>query len=313
MSEICKCGGAAGNLGQPNCVPIAKRDAKLILVSYYDNNGEINAIKQTDTVDDTYVTNRINAGNIGSSLDVSKRWYFTDQINSVGGGRAENVTQDIDGIPYPVIQGVRDYKGKFYGSTATPKLVGALNSRSCNDDGYFIIDVEGNIVGIEGVDNTGAKILKPIKIQKLTLIAIYNKPTASEIANVELSFLVDQNEKDSDLGVIYSSDLTVDLLSYKSLIDVTSKVNGTPTTTGFVIDVSLPYAGVFTNLPMKGLVLADFVVFNQTQSTAITPTSVTESSDGVYTFVMPAQTASDVISVNLQKTGFEMAELTLTV
>ena len=313
MAEICKCGTAPGNLGQPSCVPSAKRDSRLVFVNYYDNNGVINSISSTDVLDDTFFNDRINAGNVGSSLDITKRWYFTDTINSVEGVREATVTQDVDGIPYPVKQGVRNYKGKFYGGTASPKLVGALNSRSCNQDGYFIVDVEGNITGINGVDSLGNKILKPIKIQKSTLTAIYNKPTASEIANVELSFMVDQNEKDSDLATIFSSSMSADLLSYRSLIDVNGSVVGTPTPTGFVLDLTMPYGDVFSQLKFKGAVVADFVVYNNTTSTAITLTSTAENPDGIYTFVMPAQTAGDEVKVDLSKAGFEMTSVTFNV
>jgi hypothetical protein len=42
-------------------------------------------------------------------------------------------------------------------------------------------------------------------------------------------------------------------------------------------------------------------------------TSVTESPDGTYTFVIPAQTSADVLTLNLQKDGFDMTALTVVI
>ena len=54
----------------------------------------------------------------------------------------------------------------------------------------------------------------------------------------------------------------------------------------------------------KGAVLADFDLYNDTATASVVITSVTESPDGTYTFVIPAQTSADSMTLNLQKDGF---------
>ncbi len=104
MAEICSCTSGIVNFGQPNCIPSFGRDSRLIFVNFSDDSGAVNSIKSTDTIDSTYINDRLNAGATGSSLSLSQRWYVTPTINNVVGERAENVVQEIDGIAFNVRQ-----------------------------------------------------------------------------------------------------------------------------------------------------------------------------------------------------------------
>jgi hypothetical protein len=61
------------------------------------------------------------------------------------------------------------------------------------------------------------------------------------------------------------------------------------------------------------LLLADFTVYNETTTSAVTITSATELPDGTYTFVFAAQTSADVLTLALVKDSLEMTDLTVTV
>ena len=62
-----------------------------------------------------------------------------------------------------------------------------------------------------------------------------------------------------------------------------------------------------------GLELADFSLAETSPSPgAIVITSVTESSDGVYDFVIPTATSADVLALTPSKTGFDFAAVTAT-
>jgi len=296
------CGNGALNTGQPSCVPKKSVDAGIIFVNYLNDAGTVNFIPSGTTVDSTFVSGLIN------NADKSVRWYPAMNIKSVVGERADNVTQDIDGIAYNVKRGVRAYDGSFYGNFANPKFVKALESRASIQDAYFKVDINGNLTGIE--DESGN--VAPIKIQSSTLQVKYKEPTVTELQMVNLKFSVDESQNDSDLVTLDSQTVTTDLLSIAGLIDVTG-VSTSPATTGFVLTTKLIYGNPFALPAFSGAVLADFVLYNTTTSSSITATSVTEGADGVYTFVMPAQTSADEVTVDLSKDGFEMSTVTVTI
>ena len=302
MAEICSCGDGVTPFGQPSCVPSFGRDSRIIFVQYLDNLGAVNSIKSTDTLDSTFFEGKINAGAGASVVDSSLRWNITETINNVIGERGENVTQDIDGIPLNVKQGVRNYDGTFYGAIANPTYVGALESMACSQMGYFIIDVNGNIIGMKN-DSTGD--LDPIKVQRNTLQVMYKFPTATEVQNINIKFAVEENERDADLNYIPVS--TVDVLGLRSLINING-VTSAPALTSTTLTMSLDYGTAFNGIAYEGAVIGDFTVYNETQSSAIVPSSVVESPAGVYLISYTAVTSADVVTVDYAKVGFVMAQ-----
>ena len=306
MAEICNCGDGVTVFGQPSCVPSFGRDSRIIFVQYLDNLGAVNSIKSTDVLDATFFEGKINAGVSPSVLDQSLRWNITETINNVIGERGENVTQDIDGIPLNVKQGVRNYDGTFYGAIANPTYVGALESMACSQMGYFIIDVNGNIIGMKN-DTTGD--LDPIKVQRNTLQVMYKFPTSTEVQNINIKFSVEENERDADLN--YTPVTAVDTLALRSLIAVNGVTSNTALT-GADLTMSLDYGTVFNGIAYEGAVIGDFTAYNVTQSSSIVITSVTETSAGVYAILIPAVLTTEVVKVDYAKVGFVMESVTFT-
>jgi len=306
MAEICSCGDGVTPFGQPSCVPSFGRDSRIIFVQYLDNLGAVNSIKSTDVLDASFFEGKINAGAGASLVDSSLRWNITETINNVVGERSENVTQDIDGIPLNVKQGVRNYDGTFYGAIANPTYVGALESMACSQMGYFIIDVNGNIIGMKN-DTTGD--LDPIKVQRNTLQVMYKFPTSTEVQNINIKFAVEENERDAELN--YTPVTAVDTLALRSLLSIEG-VTSNPALTGADLTMSLAYGTAFNGIAYEGALLADFTVFNVTQSSAVVITSVTETSAGVYAVLIPAVTSADVVRIDYAKVGFVMESVTFT-
>lgn len=299
------------NTGQPNCVPIQKVDAGIILVNYLADDGTVNSIKKADTFDTAYVTALVNAGNVGSALSRSERWFPLMGLKTVVGERADNITEDIDGVSTNVKDGVRNYDAMIVGKAGNPQLLKALNSRASLRDAYFKVSLDGNLTGI--LDSVTGNI-NPIKIESSTLQNKLIDPTASTIQKVSIKFTVDVNEKDEDLRTLNSATISADLLDIMGLIDVVGAATS-PTTTTVTLTTTFIYGDQFVLNPFKGAVLADFPVFNVTTSLAVVPASVIETpaDSGIYLFTYAAQTGSDVMTINLQKSGFEMDEVTFTV
>ena len=98
----------------------------------------------------------------------------------------------------------------------------------------------------------------------------------------------------------------------RGILDVNA-VYSSISTTGFVMATTSDYGDVKTPLVVKGLLLADFSLYNNTAAASVVITSVTESPDGTYTFVIPAQTSADVMTLTISADGFELQDTTITI
>jgi hypothetical protein len=308
---FCSCTDGIINFGQPVCIDSFDRVARIVFVNYQDNAGAVNSIKTSD-----FTSGVLNAAYFAGKLndtDKSQRWYLTETINMVEPVREDNVTQEIDGIMYNVAQGVKTFSGQFNGGVASPKYSGVLKSLGCQQMGYFYFDVQGNIVGSWN-DVTGE--LDPIKIQRNTFQVKYIEPTKTTVQGIQLKFMIGELENDADLNYIPASDITADLEALRSMIDAEFTAATSITTTGFVVTLGYVYGTAFTNQPYVGGITANFTLTEVTPTPgAITITSVTESSTipGKYTFVIPAQTSGDALSLDFTKTGFEADAITITI
>lgn len=299
MAEICSCTSGIINFGQPGCIPSFGRDSRLIFVNYSDDSGAVNSIKSTDALDQTFFDGKFNA------TDKSQAWYYTDTINQVQGAREDNITQDIDSITFNVRQGNRMYDGTFYGSIANPLFEKSLKSTSCRSMGYFIVSVAGEIIGMKN-DVTGD--LDPIKVQRNTLQTKYTFPSATEVQSLNLKFMIEENEQDSDLSFIGSNNILVDMLTQKAMTTVVLGTAVSITATTFATPVTYTYGQAFVNEPYEGGVFGDFTLFNTTTVLPVVVSAAPESPAGTYTITYAAQTAADVLTLSYSKTtgaGFE--------
>ena len=294
MAEICSCDSGIKNHGQPSCIPSFGRDSRLIFVPQRDNDGNLNRILSSDTLTSSDIEGKL------YNTDTSKRWQMTPTINQVQGERAESVKQDIDGIQFNVRQGQRSYDGTFYGNIANPVYQDAFDSMKCKDMAYYIVDVNGNLIGMY---NSTDDALEPIKIQRNTLDAIYSHPSASEVQSLQIMFMVEENERDANLRMISSADFGPSLLNAKSMVTVEFGTATSISTTGFTIPMTYVYGEAFDHIDYEGAVIGDFTLLDNASS-AITITSVTESSSipGTYVFVIPTQSAGITMTMSYQKT-----------
>lgn len=300
MAEICSCKTGIINFGQPNCIDSFVRDARLIFVNYLDDTGAVNSIKSTDTLDSTFFDDKFN------NADLDKRWYITPTINNVVGVREENVTEDVDNINFSVKQGNRMYDGTFYGNVAAPPFIEALQSTACQQMGFFIVDVAGNIIGM---NNDLSTDLDPIRIQRNTTQVLYLFSSATTVQNINLKFMYEENERDADLSFIGSGNIEVDLLTQVAMTTIVLGEATNITTSGFTSEIDFIYGEQFDKLPYEGAVVDDFVLTEISPSPGpIVLTSVTETSPGVYDFVTPMATSADTFELSYSKTtgaGFE--------
>jgi len=292
----CNCGTGFGNTGTPNCEVPLKEVTGLYFVQTYNSLGVKNKIAITEVIDDAYVTDKINES------DISLRWYPLNALENIGGERAESTFKTSNGGTKKFIkEGVRSFTAEIW-SGGIP-LLKALKAGRCVDIAVFQIDADGKFIGMNGGDG----FLYPINIQKSTFDIKPMFNNGAETDFLAMSFDWDSRENDQDLDYMFS-DAGVDLTSYNGLIDIYSEYTNI-TLTGFKAKLTTGFGAINDREVLEGLLIGDFSLYNVSDSLAVTITSVTESPEGVYTFVIPAQGTLEQLRLTPSKNGFDFTKV----
>lgn len=305
----CRCDAGLGNTGTPNCSPLFSVMKKLILVPTYDSTGARNYIDTTVTLNEAYVTALINQS------DSSKRWFPLPYIENVVSERAESSFEEAgSGRKSFIKQGTRTINGEIWGKEAQPVLAGKIKNSRCVDVSAFVIDLDGNIIGIGDITDTSK--LYPIQLDAQSIDAVLDFATDSTTQKIKMTLAWDDSEKDEELYMLEDTvDFTFDALNVDGLLDIYVTYSG-ESTTGFVADLYSAYGSIKNPIVDSGLVIGDFSLYNNTSAASVTITSVTETPDGTYTFVIPVQTSADVLVLTPSKDGRDytkVIETTITI
>jgi hypothetical protein len=306
---ICRCDGLPYNTGLPNTRQKSIDQAVLlVLVNRKTNAGAYNSIPADTLITQAFLDAKT------QNADESQRWYPLgfSSIQNVVTERAESATVSYDtGNSAKTTQGVRTFSGMFVkAGTDVQKII---DSFKCQYIGYYAIDKCGVIIGTVATDGS----LRPTPIFTGSLDTINEFGGSSDRAGgVMISFEHDQLVKDSDLGYVAESAITGDVLNLEGLIEAVSTVSA-EATTGFVVALKSLSGAFDSKVAIEGLVLADFALYNETSASTVTVTSVTEAPAGTYTFVTPAQTSADVLTLTGTATAlgknFFVEETTVTI
>lgn len=293
--EFCACQGTLSNTGTPEKQRIAASGVKFIAVRMKADDGSFNQILASDTIDEAYLQARIN------DEDESRRWYPIGEFRNQEDVRADAVTETLtSGENILTQQGLRTYTGWLI--NYAPLYIKALKSFKCFNFGVFIINDCG---GLEGSITKDGTALRPVRVNNNNWNPTYVKQTPTVSAKVQLAFEFSQLEVDEDLRVISEDEITADLLEAEGLLPLAAAISN-EALTGFDAALTVDY-DIFVNSSKEvvpGWVITDFALLNKTNNTSIAITSVTESPEGTYTFVIPAQTSQDVLELtNVKTTG----------
>lgn len=309
MALTCKCGTGLGNTGYPTCINLLAVAHGIIMVNYFDEDGNVNSIDLTDTLNAAYVTAKIN------EVDTDKRWFPLMGIKNVENLRGDPEFETFnDNSKMRVQNGVRTFKG--FAPGVSNKLIGALDGASCEQIGVFIVGINGELQGNDSVPG----FLYPIMVSKNSFIATLMLAQDKLVQKGNIEFQIDQSERDQDLAMITREEFgDYDLTKIKGLRDATIVVvaNST-TTTGCVVKVYDTNNGTaITKDPIPGLVTADFVstvggatsrVYNVDDALNVTITA-TETVDGTYALAWAAQGTTEEIEILIKKNGFEFTKV----
>jgi len=282
----------------------------MFISSTFDSNGDKNFIDTTATLDATFFDDMLNAGRSGATnTDDKQRIYPIGAFKNVEDVRGDDITESFNDASTAFIQeGTRTFNGIIV-DRPSPTLLGKMKSWRCSQISAYIIDIDGNIYG----NGAESGKLFPFRLNSESWSPKFMKTADTTVAKLQLDFSYSKDEADEDIKMILAEETTPDVRDLEGLIDVNAAAATSISTTGFVTELSFDYGSAVTAQTFKGAVLADFDLYNETSTSAVVITSVTESPDGTYTFVIPAQTSADVLTLNLQKDGFDMEALSITI
>ena len=305
MPAFCSCSAYGANTGGPESQNIIDTGVKLVFVRLVADDGTVNSILSTDTLDSTFLNAKLN------HVDKSKRWYPIGAFADTEDNREDPTYQEFsDGSRDITNLGRRTWTGFL--RNVSSRYLAKMESWFCQRFGLYEIDNCGNLVGSISADGTE---LFPSSVNNKSFASILQKGTFTVAGGVRASIDFSTTMKDKDLRMIKASDISVDLLgpSFEGLRDVTSVISSI-TTTGLTATLTLPFDGFgITDPAATGWVLADFDLYNVTDSASIAITSVTEGADGVYAFVIPTQDSADVLRLRSSKNGFDMGDVSITI
>lgn len=292
----CACDVGLGNTGLPGCIPISSVTKRLIMVNYYDNDGNINAVDCNDTLDEAYFTAKVN------EADTSKRWYPLPELKNVEDLKADSIFESFnDGSNLFIQEGTRTFNGVM--PKQSPAFLGQLKTARCVKLGVYAIDKDGNLIGNGKSDG----FLYPILVDNNTWNPVLMKATDTTIQKVMLSFEFSRLERDEDIRMITSDEFVdYDVLDLQGLKDV--DFIGISADTGadsVSFTAQTIYGSQCSKVKVQGLDLADFsATLNGSPETL---TSVTEATPGVYTLGLTTDiVGGEVIVIDIVKDGFEV-------
>lgn len=291
MSLGCKCESGLSNTGRPGCVTLQSVTSRVVMLPLKDSTGAKNYLDLTATFNEAYFVALVN------EADSSKRWFPLPQFENVELAKADSTFEEApSGKKVFIKQGKRSFAGELW--SETPQFLSKIQNNRCVDFGVFIIDVNGNLVGSKVGDK-----LYPIPVDNESFEAKLMFATDSAIQKIMIGFDFYRLFDEGTLWLVTTEEAGLDFNNLEGLLDVNISF-GTPTSTGVVATLTLDYGTAVNPLKVKGLVATDFLLYNVTQSSAVTKT-VTETADGVYAFAYTAITGStDVLKLSLVKEGY---------
>lgn len=308
----CTCAVGGGNTGQDNCFSIFDVTKKVVLLEYLKQDGTVNGIQLSaltnGTIDQTFLDSKFRAN---SSRD---RWYPTPELKNIVDERADDIVEEFEDTSSVFIQeGARNFAGTII--KGDPILLGNLQKWRCLTIGVYFIDKSNNLIG--KMDRPD--YLDPIRLQNESFSPALIKGTDTTKQKNMIKFIVNQLERDANLRMIESSKITGDLLGAGGLVDVFAGTVSNTTTTSFDVVLTTGFGGVTSLNPAEGLVGTDFSIFNETTQLPVVVTTATESltTPGLYAFVIPTQSLTDVLTVSNTATDplpkrYDVVDFTVT-
>jgi len=211
-----------------------------------------------------------------NDTDPSQRWYPLPAFENVELPKADTVFEEANsGRMAYLRQGKRSFTGELWAYDSTPQFLGKLSSGRCVEFGVYVVDINGSLIGSK-VGN----FLYPI-------------PVDNQSWDPKLMFATDSTVQKIMLGFDW----------LKGLLDVNLINPVQVANTSIQVDATFDYGTAINPLKFKGAILADFSLYDNTNSTVFTITAVSEPNDGEY-IILASFVTGDSYTLSVTKAGF---------
>lgn len=292
--EACSCDYTLGNLGVPGCKSIFQVPKKFVFTSYYKTDGTVNELDLSGDLDSVQFNALVN------QTDAKLKWFPTPDVEINSMTRGENVYETLpSGKKIYIKEGELDVS--FAMVNLDSVFLGKLKSMGCAQIGFYEISLNKDLIGMVGSTSTK---LAPIKLDSETFSAMLERMTYEASQKIQVKMQYDSSMRDEDLRIVKYSEMSYDLHNLSGLIDIIGATATNISATSFKMNMNTYYGTPLNPYKIKGLVAADFALYNVTDSASVTISSCTES-DGQYTFTYTSQTSADVLRLSCTKDGFD--------
>lgn len=293
MSNPCSCDAGKSNTQKSNCKNLEQILRRFIIVPEYKNDGTKFEWATTSLITKTNMLAAINAA------DIDDRIFPIAAMEQVEEIRSESITQEFNsGNIAKLDDGRREFTGFIpYGD---PILYKKLKTWGCQKFGILEVDKNGNLS--YNTDKTTELKVQPFLIDENSWDVIYVKAKDKEVPGIMIKFKYRVSVDDSYRRILEASDLDFDALEdLYSLFDVSATYTSI-TATGFTVTLKNEYG-----LPVQGLALADFALFNITDNASVSISAAPETSAGAYAITFASLTSSDVLRLTPTENGYDFS------
>lgn len=244
----CKCGLGLSNTGLPNCVTLQSVTTRLILVPIKNSSNLYNRVS---------LLSLPNFNNLFNAVNYKDRWYPLETFDNVEIPIADSTFEETaSGRKFFVKSGKRSFSGDMY--LQSPEIMNIINSFACTQVGVFMVDANGNLIGIKDGD-----YLYPIPINSKSLDPKLSFAGDSNVQKLTLSFDFLTSTDETKLWLLPYSETSFDFNLVSGIKDIVIS-NTDAVFDGFLIDyllIDVVYKNAENDILISGLNPSLFKLF----------------------------------------------------
>lgn len=307
MTGNCICGGSAFAVtGKAPCVKNMAAIAGFVVFPRFNDSGVRNSFDLTSA---TLGQDLLNMIQVVSSPVSDFRIYPLPAVENVQPSRTDTVydtAPSTQKYKVPGVGNVYTFAAEIWDQGAVNAILREMEEMGCSDTDFITVDVTG-LVWLRK-DTPNATIGYGWKMNTNTWDAFRMFASDTTVEKISFSFDLARFEKVSEGYYLDQA-----ILGYEG----TDLLNGllhafqtpTPLTATTTRVVVFDGFGSATDPGhVVGLLAANFKLYNQTTSTLVTPSAVSETAPGDYTLTHTAQTAGNDMVSRVTATGYDVEE-----
>jgi hypothetical protein len=255
---------------------------------------------------------------IQTATPVLERFYPTPRGENVTNERTDTVYEEapsgrkvrIDGVG-----GIRTFMFELWAKDGVHQILRELKKVGCTEIDVYMVDVAGNIWGIK--DSPQDTVMRGYTVDTATFDVYKMYATDTTTQKIMMSFDLDRSECEENSYVITADELGYSALTlkglisgYQTLVELDATHVQSTVTYGFGTASNAGITGA-----IKGLLPANFTLFNVSTGLAVPVLGAVETADGVYSIEYDDVLISvgNIVTVSVvNATGYDVVDAQFT-